>query len=31
MLFIRNSRTGAVECRTNRAAIKLNEQLHAHN
>ena len=31
MLFIRNSRTGKVECRTNRAAIKLNEQLHAHN
>jgi 2,3,4,5-tetrahydropyridine-2,6-dicarboxylate N-succinyltransferase len=31
MLFIRNSRTGKVECRTNRAAIQLNEQLHAHN
>jgi 2,3,4,5-tetrahydropyridine-2,6-dicarboxylate N-succinyltransferase len=31
MLFIRNSRTGAVQCRTNRAAIRLNEQLHAHN
>jgi 2,3,4,5-tetrahydropyridine-2,6-dicarboxylate N-succinyltransferase len=31
MLFIRNSRTGRVECRTNRAAIQLNEQLHAHN
>jgi 2,3,4,5-tetrahydropyridine-2-carboxylate N-succinyltransferase len=31
MLFIRNSRTGAVECRTNRAAIQLNAQLHAHN
>jgi 2,3,4,5-tetrahydropyridine-2-carboxylate N-succinyltransferase len=31
MLFIRNSRTGKVECRTNRAAIKLNAQLHAHN
>ena len=31
MLFIRNSRTSKVECRTNRAAIKLNEQLHAHN
>jgi 2,3,4,5-tetrahydropyridine-2-carboxylate N-succinyltransferase len=31
MLFIRNSRTSKVECRTNRAAIKLNEQLHSHN
>jgi 2,3,4,5-tetrahydropyridine-2,6-dicarboxylate N-succinyltransferase len=31
MLFIRNSRSGKVECRTNRAAIQLNEQLHAHN
>ena len=31
MLFIRNSRTSKVECRTNRAAIQLNEQLHAHN
>ncbi len=31
MLFIRNSRNGKVECRTNRAAIALNEQLHAHN
>jgi 2,3,4,5-tetrahydropyridine-2,6-dicarboxylate N-succinyltransferase len=31
LLFIRNSRTGAVQCRTNRAAIQLNEQLHAHN
>jgi 2,3,4,5-tetrahydropyridine-2,6-dicarboxylate N-succinyltransferase len=31
MLFIRNSRTGKVECRTNRAAIQLNELLHAHN
>jgi len=31
MLFIRNSRNGKVECRTNRAAIELNEQLHAHN
>jgi 2,3,4,5-tetrahydropyridine-2-carboxylate N-succinyltransferase len=31
MLFIRNSRNGRVECRTNRAAIQLNEQLHAHN
>jgi 2,3,4,5-tetrahydropyridine-2-carboxylate N-succinyltransferase len=31
MLFIRNSGNGRVECRTNRAAIALNEQLHAHN
>lgn len=31
MLFIRNSQTGAVECRTNTKAIKLNETLHAHN
>jgi 2,3,4,5-tetrahydropyridine-2-carboxylate N-succinyltransferase len=31
LLFIRNSRNGRVECRTNRAAIELNEQLHAHN
>lgn len=31
MLFIRNSQTGAIECRTNTKAIKLNEALHAHN
>lgn len=31
MLFIRNSRTGVVECRTNKRAIELNETLHAHN
>jgi 2,3,4,5-tetrahydropyridine-2-carboxylate N-succinyltransferase len=31
LLFIRNARTGTVECRTNRSAIQLNEQLHAHN
>lgn len=31
LLFIRNGRTGTVECRTNRSAIQLNEQLHAHN
>ena len=31
MLFIRNSLTGTVECRTNRNAIALNESLHAHN
>ena len=31
MLFIRNSQSGAVECRTNSKAIELNEALHAHN
>jgi 2,3,4,5-tetrahydropyridine-2-carboxylate N-succinyltransferase len=31
LLFIRNSRTGKVECRTNRSAIELNTQLHSHN
>ncbi len=31
MLFIRHSETGEVQCRTNRGAIALNEQLHAHN
>lgn len=31
LLFIRNSETGAVECRTNKTAIALNEELHAHN
>ncbi len=31
MLFIRNSESGEVQCRTNRKAIALNEQLHAHN
>lgn len=31
MLFIRHSATGAVQCRTNRAAIALNPRLHAHN
>ena len=31
MLFIRNSESGQVQCRTNRKAIALNEQLHAHN
>ena len=29
--FIRNSRSGRVECRTNRRAIELNDTLHAHN
>ena len=31
MLFIRNSQTGQVVCRSNRNAIALNEALHAHN
>lgn len=31
LLFIHNSATGRIECRTNRKAIALNEQLHAHN
>ncbi len=31
MLFRRNSGTGTVECLTNRTAIELNEELHAHN
>ena len=31
MLFLRNSATGRVECRSNRNAIELNEALHAHN
>ncbi len=31
MLFIRNSTTGVVECRTNKSKIELNDELHAHN
>lgn len=31
MLFIRNSQTGVVECRTNQKSIQLNEALHTHN
>ncbi len=31
MLFIRNSQSGVIECRTNKNAISLNESLHAHN
>ncbi|RRW41380.1 2,3,4,5-tetrahydropyridine-2,6-dicarboxylate N-succinyltransferase [Pseudomonas luteola] len=31
LLFRRNSETGAVECKTNKSAIELNEALHAHN
>ncbi len=31
LLFRRNSQSGAVECKTNRSAIELNEALHSHN
>ena len=31
LLFIRNSVTGAVQCRTNRKAVELNKALHRHN
>jgi len=31
MLFIRHSQTGAIECRTNQKAIKLNDALHDNN
>jgi len=31
LLFRRNSTTGAVECLTNRSAVELNNELHAHN
>ncbi len=31
MLLIRNSQTGAVECRSNMKAIELNKALHKHN
>lgn len=31
LLFRRNSTTGAVECLTNKSAIELNHELHAHN
>jgi 2,3,4,5-tetrahydropyridine-2-carboxylate N-succinyltransferase len=31
LLFRRNSQTGAVECKTHKSAIELNESLHAHN
>ncbi len=31
LLFWRNSQTGAIECRANKSAIELNEELHAHN
>jgi len=31
LLFRRNSLTGAVECLTNKSAVELNHELHAHN
>jgi len=31
LLFRRNSMSGAVECLTNRSAVELNKELHAHN
>ncbi|RKF15515.1 2,3,4,5-tetrahydropyridine-2,6-dicarboxylate N-succinyltransferase [Alginatibacterium sediminis] len=31
LLFRRNSQSGAVECLTNKSAVALNEELHAHN
>jgi len=31
LLFRRNSETGAVECKTNKTAVALNEALHANN
>ena len=31
LLFRRNSSTGTVECLTNRSAVELNNELHAHN
>lgn len=31
LLFRRNSTSGAVECKTNKSAVALNEELHANN
>ncbi|WP_298187760.1 2,3,4,5-tetrahydropyridine-2,6-dicarboxylate N-succinyltransferase [uncultured Pseudomonas sp.] len=31
LLFRRNSQSGAVECKTHKSAIELNDALHAHN
>ncbi|MDP0589983.1 MAG: 2,3,4,5-tetrahydropyridine-2,6-dicarboxylate N-succinyltransferase [Candidatus Endonucleobacter bathymodioli] len=31
LLFRRNSLTGSIECLTNKSAVVLNEELHAHN
>ena len=31
LLFRRNSQNGRIEVKTNKSAIELNEELHAHN
>lgn len=31
LLFLRNSQTGIVECRTNKSTVELNAELHSHN
>lgn len=31
LLFIRNSQTGVLECRTNKSKVQLNAELHSHN
>lgn len=31
LLFRRNSQTGTIECKTNKSAIELNEELHSNN
>lgn len=31
LLFRRNSQSGAVECKTNKTSIALNQELHSHN
>jgi 2,3,4,5-tetrahydropyridine-2-carboxylate N-succinyltransferase len=31
LLFLRNSLSGRIECKTNRSAIELNTELHANN
>lgn len=31
LLFLQNSVSGRIECRTNRTAVELNDALHAHN
>lgn len=31
LLFLRNSTTGVLECRTNKSKVELNAELHSHN
>ena len=31
LLFLRNSTTGVLECRTNRSKVELNAELHSNN